>query len=401
MRVRIRWKIRDFIFHFDMKRAASGRGVFHFFFQNSQLHLEFGIWKLRSALYFHSHPLHFYTFYLCFPSILGSFLFPLHLVYQKWWNMHCTCAAFNSTRVYYPPPWSPSTSSATLVLLRYKHNGKETNCARHSATTNGTCHFDETILNKKDINFKHWKPYSDIDIMRCVASIIFAWIVSNHCVDSLSFPITALPKQALFALSSKYSGCLLAQPLLTNIVTASSLCILSDSISQNFEQTRAATSVREAEKKGLTAPKVAKHSWYRSFCMSVYGAIVYGWLTTYWFKFLNHVVPQEGITMALVLKKVFINQLFMSPTLNGMFFTYVTITRDFTSTFAQKIIQVQLKLKRDLIPTIKRSCVYWGIVQFINFSYIATKFQLLYTNSAFVIWTTYIAFIGFKKPEPA
>jgi hypothetical protein len=40
-----------------------------------------------------------------------------------------------------------------------------------------------------------------------------------------------------------------------------------------------------------------------------------------------------------------------------------------------------------------------GIIQFINFSYIRTNYQLLYTNSAFVIWTTYIAYIGFQKLE--
>jgi hypothetical protein len=93
--------------------------------------------------------------------------------------------------------------------------------------------------------------------------------------------------------------------------------------------------------------------------MSAYGAVVYGWLITYWFKFLNHIVPQEGITFALIIKKVFINQFFMSPILNSMFFTYVTITRDLTSSFDQKMKQVVSKLKRDLLPTIKRSCVYW------------------------------------------
>jgi hypothetical protein len=41
--------------------------------------------------------------------------------------------------------------------------------------------------------------------------------------------------------------------------------------------------------------------------------------------------------------------------------------------------------------------LFRGIIQFINFSYVRTNYQLLYTNSAFVIWTTYIAYIGFQK----
>lgn len=223
----------------------------------------------------------------------------------------------------------------------------------------------------------------------------FLICLANICGSkALTIPLT-LPKSLLLSISSKYSGCLLTHPLLTNVVTASSLCVLSDSISQSFERLNQQRKVDSLT--GKTESAGLGHSWYRSFCMSVYGATVYGWLITYWFKFLNRLVPQENITFALVLKKVFINQLFMSPLLNGMFFTYVTVTRDVTSTMSQKIQQIKLKLSKDLLPTIKRSCVYWGIVQFVNFSYIATRYQLLYTNSAFVVWTTYIAFVGFRK----
>jgi hypothetical protein len=133
--------------------------------------------------------------------------------------------------------------------------------------------------------------------------------------------------------------------------------------------------------------------------MGVYGATVYGWLITYWFKLLNSIVPQENITFLLVLKKVTINQFFMSPILNSLFFTYVTLTRELKSDLTQKIRSVKMKLGKDLIPTIKRSCVYWGIIQTINFSSVPTSYQLLYTNSAFVMWTTYIAFVGFQKLE--
>ena len=221
--------------------------------------------------------------------------------------------------------------------------------------------------------------------------------LANICgCKTLALALT-LPKSAILSISNKYSGYLLTHPLLTNVLTASGLCVLSDSISQSFERLNQQPAVDSLI--GKMEPAAFGHSWYRSFCMSIYGATVYGWLITYWFKFLNRLVPQENITFALVLKKVFINQLFMSPLLNGMFFTYVTATRDVTSTISQKIQQIKLKLSKDLLPTIRRSCVYWGIVQFLNFSYVATRYQLLYTNSAFVIWTTYIAFVGFRKLE--
>ena len=205
------------------------------------------------------------------------------------------------------------------------------------------------------------------------------------------------PRTITLAISREYSKCLQAQPLLTNVITASALCVLSDFISQSFERSKAKASCESDRILGKMTSSVPRHSLYRSLCMGVYGATVYGWLITYWFKLLNSIVPQENITFLLVLKKVTINQFFMSPILNSLFFTYVTLTRELKSNLSQKIRSVKLKLGKDLIPTIKRSCVYWGIIQTINFSSVPTSYQLLYTNSAFVIWTTYIAFVGFQK----
>ena len=205
------------------------------------------------------------------------------------------------------------------------------------------------------------------------------------------------PRTITLAISREYSKCLQAQPLLTNVITASALCVLSDFISQSFERSKAKASFESDRILGKMTSSVPRHSLYRSLCMGVYGATVYGWLITYWFKLLNSIVPQENITFLLVLKKVTINQFFMSPILNSLFFTYVTLTRELKSNLSQKIRSVKMKLGKDLIPTIKRSCVYWGIIQTINFSSVPTSYQLLYTNSAFVIWTTYIAFVGFQK----
>lgn len=230
-----------------------------------------------------------------------------------------------------------------------------------------------------------------------LGSLLLCFILSFDLqVSALS---VALPKSVLLSLSSKYSGCLKSHPLLTNVLTASTLCVLSDSISQHFERSKAkADSLILTTKTGETQ-RILGHSWYRSFCMAAYGATIYGWLVIYWFRFLNNLIPQEGITRALIVKKVFINQLVMSPFLNSLFFTYVCATRDLTSTLSQKFQQIKQKLSKDLLPTIKRSCVYWGFVQYINFSYVATAYQLLYTNSAFLIWTTYIAYVGFRKVE--
>mmetsp|Transcript_26384 Transcript_26384/g.25261 ORF Transcript_26384/g.25261 Transcript_26384/m.25261 type:complete len:241 (-) Transcript_26384:396-1118(-) len=233
---------------------------------------------------------------------------------------------------------------------------------------------------------------------------LFSFLVI--CCGTVSPLSLALPN-----IVESYSSCLQAQPLVTNVITASSLCVTSDFISQTFERSKAKESIAQAATgmNSLTEyqqmsienlPKLPDYSIYRSFCMSVYGASVYGWLINYWFTYMNYLIPQEGITAPLILEKVLLNQLCCSPLLNIFFFIYVTATRDILkTTFPEKISQVKRKLQIDFIPTYQRSCLFWPFVQFVNFSYVGTEYQLLYTNSAFVLWTTYISFIGFRKMD--
>lgn len=208
----------------------------------------------------------------------------------------------------------------------------------------------------------------------------------------------------------KYMESLNSQPFVTNIITASALSVLSDAISQRVETSGRNTASSNAkgisiespspEVKGLPIPiKDRSHSFYRSFCMSIYGAVIFGWLVTYWFKFLNSLVPPETITLPRALLKVSINQVVMSPLLNSLFFGYVILVRDLSSTLREKLTLYKKKVAVDLLPTIMRSCAYWGCVQFFNFAYLPIKFQLLYTNLAFVVWTAYVSFIGYKRIE--
>ena len=86
--------------------------------------------------------------------------------------------------------------------------------------------------------------------------------------------------------------------------------------------------------------------------MSVYGAVILGWFVSYWFRFLNFLVPRDGITLPKVFLKVAINQLIMSPFLNSLFFGYVILTRDLTNSLSEKLEIYRMKLKQDLMPTI-------------------------------------------------
>ena len=146
---------------------------------------------------------------------------------------------------------------------------------------------------------------------------LFLGVLLCRRVVSLHVLVSSLKQPAANIISS-YVNLLTTKPMVTNVVTASALAVLSDSISQKAETFQVQTTMNES----TAIPPSPQHSWYRSLCMAIYGATVYGYLIIYWFKLLNFLVPQEGITRAKVVLKVCINQLVMSPLLNSLFFTW-------------------------------------------------------------------------------
>jgi hypothetical protein len=231
--------------------------------------------------------------------------------------------------------------------------------------------------------------------MKSLPLLVLATSVATPSVHGLALP------QPLIQGAQLYVRALTHFPTQTNVITASALCVVSDAISQAAERRNAALASTPANGSPVPQP----HSYYRSLCMSVYGALVYGFVCMYWLRWLNTVVPQSSITPLLVVKKVIINQAVMSPFLNSCFFTWVSFTRDLSLTLGQRAEATRKKLAQDLVPTIVRSCMYWGVAQSVNFWYVSrllgVQWQLLYVNLSFVLWTSYLALVGYRPTETA
>ena len=81
--------------------------------------------------------------------------------------------------------------------------------------------------------------------------------------------------------------------------------------------------------------------------MSVYGAVVSGLFVTKWFQLLNQMIPPP-MNPARLVWKVFVNQFFMSPLLNTLFFSWVVLTRDGFGPISTKMQTLKEKLQKDL-----------------------------------------------------
>ena len=202
---------------------------------------------------------------------------------------------------------------------------------------------------------------------------------------------------------SSYQNLLTSKPLLTNMITASVLAVASDSVSQKIERITPKQQINLVQKNENKSPSNGvqqiqlNHSYYRSSTMAIYGALVFGAFVTYWMKILNGWFPLHGMTLQRLLVKIFVNQLFMSPFLNALFFSWVVFTRDFKSSLVEKLDTLNKKVVNDLVATIKRSCIYWTIVHLFNFSIIPYQYQLLCINLEFFLWTMYLSWVGYRK----
>ena len=190
------------------------------------------------------------------------------------------------------------------------------------------------------------------------------------------------PVSVLRPVTSLYCAALAKHPITTNCATAAVLSVTSDAIAQRLE--------RRANPDAGKHHDVSRTSW-----MALWGWIISGLLIHYWFIFLNGLFPVEGLTLIGALKKVGVNQLVMSPGLNALFFAFTTYTRGDVGS-GQKLAFLKRKLAADLIPTMKRSCLYWGTIQLVNFLLIPSRFAILYTNVGFLLWTTYISLVGYR-----
>jgi Na+/phosphate symporter len=189
-------------------------------------------------------------------------------------------------------------------------------------------------------------------------------------------------------LATLYKTALHKNPLVTNCITASSLCVLGDSVAQRIELS-AATSIEG---------KKTTHSFERSLWMAVWGLLVSGILCSLWLQWLETIFPSEGMTLMRAASKVVVNQIVMAPLVNSMFFAFITFTRPLPSISTRKAYLTK-RIKHDLWPTIKRSCAYWGSLHMINFMCIPPQFTILFVNACLLIWNVVISLIGFQKMQ--
>ena len=182
---------------------------------------------------------------------------------------------------------------------------------------------------------------------------------------------------AVCAVADAYAGALASCPTATNAATAAALASCSDGIAQ------AATPGERWDRE-------------RTAWMALWGTAISGVVLQYWFVLLQRLFPDAATSNAHLAGKLFVNQLVMSPGLNGAFFAFVILTREAPRCrwSPDKSRAYGRKVAADLPRTIARSCAFWICVQTLNFRFLPARWTTVVSNVAFLVWNSYLSLVG-------
>jgi protein Mpv17 len=108
----------------------------------------------------------------------------------------------------------------------------------------------------------------------------------------------------------------------------------------------------------------------------------------FWYGKLNVLIPAKTTVGAL--QRLFLDQAIFAPIFVSNFLSALLLLNG-----APELIVP--KLKQDLFSTVTANWTLWIPGQFVNFKFIPSQFNLLFSNVLALIWSTYLSFAGSRK----
>lgn len=115
----------------------------------------------------------------------------------------------------------------------------------------------------------------------------------------------------------------------------------------------------------------------RAMRMGSFGLFFYGPLQHYWYRALFSHFGNASVTHFA--SKVALNQLVLGPVVCTAVFAW-------TLALQQRAAELPGKVKRDLIPTMRRGWCFWVPASSINFWIIPVKYQVMYMSGCGIVW---------------
>jgi len=124
------------------------------------------------------------------------------------------------------------------------------------------------------------------------------------------------------------------------------------------------------------------HKFQRTIKYAAFGGLISAPLVYYWYQFLEFVFKGKGDGPAVILGKLFLDQVVFTPIFFIVYYVY-------NGLIDGTISEVPEKLSKDLIRVSIDSAKVWTIAQFINFKFVPPNLRVLFGNIVALGWNTY------------
>lgn len=115
---------------------------------------------------------------------------------------------------------------------------------------------------------------------------------------------------------------------------------------------------------------------------SVVGLFLIGPTLHYWFRTLGRLIPGSSITS--VVYRVAVDQLMFAP-------AFISVILSFVLVLEGRPEKIPEKLRRDWLNIVVTNYAVWVPTQFINFSRVPPRFQVLFSNAIGLFWNIYLS----------
>jgi len=164
--------------------------------------------------------------------------------------------------------------------------------------------------------------------------------------------------------------------LITNAFIGSTCIGLGDFVVQNFS-----IHVTKEQKK-VELQKVARVAF-------IGGS--FSFVETFYYRWLERVLP--GRSVANVIQKVVMDQVFISFPFDLYFFTA-------SRTMETRSIKEGIHYMKEVLPTVYvADCIYWPLLQAINFRFVPARYRVTYNASVTLLWNVFLCYLHIQMKK--
>lgn len=129
----------------------------------------------------------------------------------------------------------------------------------------------------------------------------------------------------------------------------------------------------------------------RTLKFGALGLVFVGPLVRRWYLFLGSKVPKELPVVRCGIRKMLLDQFVFAPPFTLLMSCLVPLVN------GESTEQINRRVRNSYITILGLNCLVWPMAQFINFSYVPLRYQVIYAQVIALVWNCFVSVMLNKK----